>query len=152
MTAPPSNFAFLQVEFPAPFAAAVKAESLVHSDPRTACFYARRALELAPDHVDAQVNLGRLAHQAGNPSAAEASYRRALEFRPDDVTAAFNLGVALEDLGRRAEALAAYQQALASDPDFSDAHYNLARLCEQLGRDQDALRHLQIYRRLTRRA
>jgi Domain of unknown function (DUF4145) len=47
MTAPPSNFAFLQVEFPAPFAAAVKAESLVHSDPRTACFYARRALELA---------------------------------------------------------------------------------------------------------
>jgi type I restriction enzyme R subunit len=47
MTAPPSNFAFLQVEFPAPFAAAVKAESLVHSDPRTASFYARRALELA---------------------------------------------------------------------------------------------------------
>jgi hypothetical protein len=29
MTAPPSNFAFLQVEFSAPFAAAVKAESLV---------------------------------------------------------------------------------------------------------------------------
>src|SRR6266446_2443962 len=47
MIAPPSNFAFLQVEFPAPFEAAVKTESLVHSDPRTACFYARRALELA---------------------------------------------------------------------------------------------------------
>ncbi|HEY3215245.1 MAG TPA: tetratricopeptide repeat protein [Candidatus Eisenbacteria bacterium] len=109
----------------------------------------RRALELAPDHVDARVNLGRLAHQAGDPVAAEASYRRALDLRPGDVTATFNLGVALEDLGRRGEALAAYQQAIASDPDFPDAHYNLARLYEQLGRDQDALRHLQIYRRLT---
>jgi len=42
-----SNFAFLQAEFPDQYNAAVKAEAAVHSDPRTACFYARRALELA---------------------------------------------------------------------------------------------------------
>lgn len=42
-----SNFAFLQHEWAAVFEAASNAEAAVHADPRTACFYARRALELA---------------------------------------------------------------------------------------------------------
>src|SRR5437667_5357292 len=42
-----SQFSFLQREWPAVFEAAGKAEAAVHPDPRTACFYARRALELA---------------------------------------------------------------------------------------------------------
>ena len=42
-----SNFAFLQAEFPAVFEAARQAEAHAHGDPRAACFYARRALELA---------------------------------------------------------------------------------------------------------
>lgn len=41
------HFTFLQSEWPAIFEAAAKAEAAVHPDPRTACFYARRALELA---------------------------------------------------------------------------------------------------------
>jgi len=41
-----SQFAFLQDEWPLVHDAASKAEVAVHSDPRTACFYARRALEL----------------------------------------------------------------------------------------------------------
>ena len=42
-----SNFTFLQAEFPAVFDAARQAEAHAQSDPRAACFYARRALELA---------------------------------------------------------------------------------------------------------
>ncbi len=42
-----SLFAFLQREWPAVYDAAGRAEAAVHADPRTACFYARRALELA---------------------------------------------------------------------------------------------------------
>src|SRR5438093_11570258 len=42
-----SQFIFLQREWDAVFDAASKAEAAVHADPRTACFYARRALELA---------------------------------------------------------------------------------------------------------
>ena len=42
-----SHFGFLQAEWPAVFEATAKAELLMHADPRTACFYARRALELA---------------------------------------------------------------------------------------------------------
>jgi len=42
-----SQFAFLQREWTAVCDAAMRAEVAVHADPRTACFYARHALELA---------------------------------------------------------------------------------------------------------
>jgi type I restriction enzyme, R subunit len=42
-----SQFDFLGREWPAVFDAAARAEAAVHADPRTACFYSRRALELA---------------------------------------------------------------------------------------------------------
>src|SRR3984957_6865163 len=42
-----SNFAFLESEWPQLFAEGQKAEALVVPDPRTACFCARRTLELA---------------------------------------------------------------------------------------------------------
>ena len=42
-----TQFAFLQKEWPEIFESASKAESLAHPDARSACFYARRTLELA---------------------------------------------------------------------------------------------------------
>ncbi len=42
-----SNFSFLQAEWPDLHAEAARAEAAALADPRTACFYARRALELA---------------------------------------------------------------------------------------------------------
>lgn len=42
-----SNFHFLEAEWPELHAAAIKAEALAYPDARAACFYARRALELA---------------------------------------------------------------------------------------------------------
>jgi tetratricopeptide (TPR) repeat protein len=111
----------------------------------------RRAIDKDPRHADAHVNIGRLLHEATKPFEALAHYRAALEARPDDWTAAFNLGVALEDLSRVGEAIAAYHQALAIEPSTADAHYNLARLYEQTGQSESAIRHLLIYRRLTRK-
>ncbi len=54
-----SQFAFLQPEWPEVFDAAARAEAVVRADPRTACFYARRALEWdedgnVPDRVEAE--------------------------------------------------------------------------------------------------
>ena len=42
-----SNFGFLRAEWPELFSEAIRAERLVVADPRTSCFYARRAVELA---------------------------------------------------------------------------------------------------------
>jgi hypothetical protein len=42
-----TNFEFLLAEWPEVFESATKAEALANPDARAACFYARRALELA---------------------------------------------------------------------------------------------------------
>ncbi len=42
-----SNFQFLKAEWPELYEAAQRVEGLANTDPRTCCFYARRALELA---------------------------------------------------------------------------------------------------------
>ena len=47
MSTTPSNFSFLQPDWPELLAEARRAETAALSDPRTACFYARRTLELA---------------------------------------------------------------------------------------------------------
>jgi tetratricopeptide (TPR) repeat protein len=124
---------------------------LEESDPKGAIEHYRRAVERDPAHADAHVNLGRLLHEGGSPFDALTHYRAALSARPSDATAAFNLGVALEDLGRLGEAVEAYQGAIAIEGENADAHYNLARLFEQSGKPEAAIRHLLIYRQLTRK-
>jgi tetratricopeptide (TPR) repeat protein len=121
---------------------------LEESAPDDAADAYRRALELDPTLADAQVNLGRLLHEAGDPRGAAGHYRKAIELRPDNVIALFNLGVALTDLRMPDEAILAYRTALAADPACADAHYNLAHLYELRGDAAAALRHLRTYRKL----
>lgn len=125
--------------------------SLEEQDAEAARDAYQSAIDLDPAHADAHINLGRLLHESGHPEAAQLHYRVALTVRPEDPTAFFNLGVALEDTGRRAEAVEAYESSIGIDPSNADAHYNLARLLEQLGRPETAVRHLLIYRQLTKR-
>src|SRR5688500_1855470 len=93
----PSNFAFLQAEWPAIHEAAGKAEASVMADPRTACFYARRALELtvawlyqydAKLRLPYQDNLSALIH--------EPSFRAAVG------GAVFNKARVIKELGNQA--------------------------------------------------
>jgi type I restriction enzyme, R subunit len=82
-----SNFSFLAAEWPDVHEAAAKAEAAVHPDPRTACFYARRALELAVHwafkhdpglKVPYQDNLSALIHEPTFKKAAgEAVFTKA---------------------------------------------------------------------------
>jgi len=109
----------------------------------------RRALELAPGHAEAHINLGRLLHEEGELAAAEEQYRAALSVRPESVAAAFNLGVVLEDRDRSDEAVGMYERLLKMDRECADAHFNLARLYERSGKKIASLRHLKEYKRLT---
>jgi tetratricopeptide (TPR) repeat protein len=121
------------------------------TSPEEACHIYRAALEQEPEFAEAHVNLGRLLHEVGDVYAALVHYRAALSLRPGDTTAAFNVGVALEDLGATVDAITAYRHALESDPRNPDAHYNLARLLEQDGKPDLAVRHLLLYRQLTKK-
>lgn len=122
---------------------------LEDSDPGSAADAYARCLELDGDWIDAYVNLGRLAHEAGDARRAAELCRRALERSPDDALIHFNLALALEDTDGPSAAAEHYERALVIDGDFADAHFNLAGLCEKLGRRADALRHYRAYRQLT---
>lgn len=126
-----------------------RALELEDEDPMAACTCYGRAIELDPSLVDAYVNLGRIAHEAGRPAEAVRLYRLALERSPEDPIVWFNLALAVEDTGSAETAARHYERALALAADFADAHYNLAVLCEKLDRPHDALRHYAAYRRLT---
>jgi len=108
------------------------------------------ALDLEPDHVVARINLGRLLHTDGNLVGAEAHFREAVRYEPDCALAWYNLGVVLEDADRSDDALPCYESAVRADDTLADAHWNLSLLYERRGRRQEAIRHLAIYRRLTR--
>ena len=120
------------------------------SDPVAACRAYGRALELDPDHVDAYVNLGRLALEAGDVRDAAHLFHEAVERNPADPVIHYNLALALEDTAGAGPATAHYERALELDPGFADAHFNLAALYEELGRGPDALRHYREYRNLVR--
>jgi tetratricopeptide (TPR) repeat protein len=111
----------------------------------------QRALELDPDLADAYVNLGRMAHEASDPTTAARCYHEALARNEIDPVTHYNLALALEDLERTEEAAAHYRRAVALNPTFADAHYNLSQLLDRLGRKAESLRHLVRYRQLVRR-
>lgn len=108
------------------------------------------ALARDPGHARANINLGRLLHEAGDVAGAADRYRRAMATEPENAVAAYNLGVALEDRGDVEEAIGLYRRAVRLAPDHADAHYNLARLYEARGERMKALRHLLRYRRIAR--
>ena len=108
----------------------------------------RRALEYAPDHTDAYVNLGALLCEAGRCAEAVKLYDIAIRHCPQAPLLYFNRGIALEERNRHADALKSYERCLELAPDLADAHYNAARLYEKSGQAQKAVRHYSAYRRL----
>jgi tetratricopeptide (TPR) repeat protein len=126
------------------------AEAIEPADRAAAEVAYRRALALAPDFVEAYLNLGALLCDGARSCEAIALYDRAVARLPDEPLLHYNRAIALEDAGRDADAIAAYDSALGLDRTLADAHYNAARLHERRGDAQRAVRHLAAYRRLQR--
>ncbi|MCG3201556.1 MAG: hypothetical protein NFCOHLIN_01426 [Gammaproteobacteria bacterium] len=92
-----SQFTFLQRERVAVFEAASKAEAAVHADPRTACFYSRRALELAVTWAFKHDGALRLPYQDNlSPRIHEPSFKEATG------RAVFSKARVINTLGNRA--------------------------------------------------
>ncbi len=117
---------------------------------------AREAYEQAvaadPTHLNANINLGRILHEAGRLTDAERAYRNAIAACGNDALLWYNLGVLLTDMDCKHEALDAYEEALRVSPRMADCHYNIALLCEGLKKYKQAIRHMAQYRRLVDKA
>ena len=125
-----------------------RGEALETTDKRKAEAAYRKALALAPDYVDAYLNLGALLCDMNRCDEAAQLYQDAFSRCPASALLLFNHAIALEDQGHLHEAVETYQRCLKVDPALADAHFNLGRLQEQLGDERGALRHFSTYRRL----
>ena len=103
----------------------------------------RRAVELKPDFVEAQNNLGAVLNDLGKPEEAAVSCRRALALAPDLAVAHNNLGNALRAQNRREEALACYRRAIEPEPDVFEAHNNLGIVLTDMGKLAEAVASFQ---------
>lgn len=105
----------------------------------------RRALELDPEHADAQVNLGRLCQLEGDFKRAKQHYSHALAAVSEHQLAHYNLGTIFDELDELEQAADHYGEA----PDVPDAHFNLARIFRLNGDQVSSLRHMRRYWQLS---
>jgi tetratricopeptide (TPR) repeat protein len=98
-----------------------------------------RTLELDPTSDEAMINLGVLAHQAGDRVAARRYYESALAVKPDEPNAQNNLAVLELEQGNRQAALALAEQAVSSDPGYLAGRTTLGWALHDAGHWQRAL-------------
>ena len=98
----------------------------------------RNTLLLAPQLMEAHVNLGLLLCKRASFGEAEHHYRAAIAFAPDRIEALIHFGAMLAGQKRFAEAETAYRQALAIDTRSPEALSNLGVLLACLKREREA--------------
>jgi tetratricopeptide (TPR) repeat protein len=103
-----------------------------------------RALELAPDWIDAHINKGVALYQMGRIEDARAAFFAAVQLDPLNGISRYNLGCVLEEQGEIEEAIKHLRRAAKAMPSHADVHFNLALAYEKkneqrLAREQWAL-------------
>jgi Flp pilus assembly protein TadD len=83
------------------------------------------AVNVDPDDLEAQYNLGCLLEQSGKLEDAETHYREALRVDPRHAQSLNNLGVLLCRRGNVQDAIPLFRTALEALPEFDDARVNL---------------------------
>jgi tetratricopeptide (TPR) repeat protein len=106
-----------------------------------------RVVNLAPDWIEAHINLGVAYYQTGRISDAGAAFRAAVELDPLSGISRYNLGCTLEELGEIDEAIEHLRRAAHAMPAHADVHFNLALAYEKNGERQSAREQWLLYLR-----
>jgi Flp pilus assembly protein TadD len=101
--------------------------------------WAREALRLRPDDVDAMNELGVAVWRQGREAEAEEIYRHARRLKPDDFRLLTNLGLALMAKGRPDEAADCFHEALRIEPGAFHARTNLGVVISNRGDFEGAM-------------
>jgi tetratricopeptide (TPR) repeat protein len=98
----------------------------------------RRAVDLAPDNMDAQFHVGKIYLGAGHPQEAKEHALLILRSNPKNVDAAILLSSSDGALGNQKAALSEARDAVSIDPNHSSAYLNLALLQQKWGAYSEA--------------
>jgi Flp pilus assembly protein TadD len=107
----------------------------------------RRVVELAPDWIEAHINLGVACYHTGRLVEARAAFRAAVDLDPLNGISRYNLGCTLEELGELDEAVDHLRRAARAMPAHSDVHFNLALAYEKRGERRLARDEWSLYLR-----
>jgi tetratricopeptide (TPR) repeat protein len=119
-------------------------DSNIESFDRAAHAY-RKAVDAAPEWVEAHINLGTSLYQLGRMEEGRAEFAIAVGLEPGNALAEFNLGCVLDKLGHAGDAIHHLLRATELEPALADAHLNLALAYEKGGHIQSAIHHLSLY-------
>lgn len=101
------------------------------------CF--EEAIQLNPNVVDFQLDLGKAHHHLGHLDKAVNCFRKAIDINPSNPVSHYNLGLSLHHLGKQVEALLSYQCAINLQPNYTDAHYNCGNAHIELNQLDEAI-------------
>ena len=107
----------------------------------------QRVVELAPDWIEAHINLGVAYYQMGQLSDAREAFLAAVALDPLNGISRYNLGCTLEELGEYDEAIDHLRRAARAMPAHADVHFNLALAYEKRGERRAARDHWTLYLR-----
>ncbi|MFJ4376131.1 tetratricopeptide repeat protein [Pseudomonas japonica] len=103
----------------------------------------RRALELAPEDLDAIATQVRLLDRQGQTDASREALAKALQRHPDSAALQFELGQWLLRHQQEEYALLAFSRAVELEPDNNDYRYTLARTLHSLDQLDAAQKQLE---------
>jgi type I restriction enzyme R subunit len=136
MTTGPSQYALIASQWPELHAEALRVEQCALSDPRTACFYARRTIELLVEWV--YENDSQLQRPWGEPSLSQLIH--AHDFRYLVGVQTLGRVQMIKNLGNEAVHRAEPMRVAASVPVASELFHVLRWLALTYGRDREAAR------------
>ena len=96
-------------------------------------------LELQPEHLNANNNLGVILQNSGKLVEAEKYYKKAIEINPDFVQPYSNLGGVFIALNKFKEAEASCKKAIELEPNYADAYNNLANSLHKRNKLEEAI-------------
>ncbi len=102
----------------------------------------RKALDLEPNNLDAQLGYARLLARTGREEEAAAWFEKSCQEYPQNATAHNDLGLCYAQCGRKEDALEPLWQAVELQPDRVLYRNNIAHILLELGRREEALRQL----------
>lgn len=100
---------------------------------------ARKAVETAPESLEARLRLGQMLEARGERDAAESEYSKAAELAGGDPRPYYHLGRISAARGHHEVAAAYYRKALAKDPGHAPSAHYLASLLAGSGKYEEAI-------------